>query len=50
MQQVYLCDGIRTPVGRYAGSLSGIRTDDLGALPLQALMARHPGYDWARVD
>ena len=50
MQQVYLCDGLRTPVGRYAGSLSGIRTDDLGALPLQALMARHPGYDWARVD
>ena len=50
MHHVYLCDGIRTPVGRYAGSLSGIRTDDLGALPLQALMARHPAYDWARVD
>jgi len=50
MHNVYLCDGLRTPVGRYGGSLSGIRTDDLGALPLQALMARHPGYDWARVD
>ncbi len=43
----YICDAIRTPFGRYGGVLSGIRTDDLAALPLRALMARHPGMDWA---
>jgi 3-oxoadipyl-CoA thiolase len=46
----FLCDGIRTPIGRYGGALSGIRTDDLGALPMQALMARHPGLDWDQLD
>jgi len=46
----YLCDGVRTPIGRYAGALSGVRTDDLGALPLQALMHRHPTLDWGRLD
>jgi 3-oxoadipyl-CoA thiolase len=46
----YLCDGVRTPIGRYAGALSGVRTDDLGALPLQALMRRHPALDWGRLD
>lgn len=46
----YLCDGVRTPIGRYGGALSSIRTDDLGALPLQALMARHPGLDWDQLD
>ena len=46
----YLCDGVRTPIGRYGGALSGIRTDDLGALPMQALMARHPGLDWDQID
>ena len=50
MAQAYLCDGVRTPIGRYGGGLSGIRTDDLGALPLQALMARHPGLDWAQLE
>jgi len=50
MQTTYICDGIRTPIGRYGGALSGIRTDDLGALPLQALMARHPGLDWERLE
>ena len=50
MVQAYLCDGVRTPIGRYGGGLSGIRTDDLGALPLQALMARHPGLDWAQLE
>ena len=50
MQTAFICDGIRTPIGRYGGALSGIRTDDLGALPLQALMARHPGLDWDRLE
>ncbi len=50
MTDVYLCDGIRTPVGRYGGVLASIRTDDLAAIPLQALMARHPGVDWGAVD
>jgi acetyl-CoA acyltransferase len=47
---VYICDAIRTPFGRYAGALSSVRTDDLGAIPIAALMARHPGVDWAAVD
>ncbi len=46
----YLCDGIRTPIGRYGGLLSAVRTDDLGAIPLRALMARCPKVDWAAVD
>jgi len=50
MSQAYICDGIRTPIGRYGGALSGVRTDDLGALPLKALMARNPGLDWSRLD
>ncbi|OWW21146.1 3-oxoadipyl-CoA thiolase [Noviherbaspirillum denitrificans] len=45
-QYAYICDAIRTPFGRYGGALSSIRTDDLGALPLRALMARHPRLDW----
>lgn len=49
MQDVFICDYIRTPIGRYGGSLSSIRTDDLAALPLQALMARHTGLDWQAV-
>lgn len=49
MQQVFICDYVRTPIGRYGGSLSQIRTDDLGALPLMALMERHPGLDWEAV-
>jgi len=47
---VYLCDGIRTPFGRYGGALAGVRADDLAAIPLRALMARNPGVDWAAVD
>ncbi|MDZ7892512.1 MAG: 3-oxoadipyl-CoA thiolase [Rhodoferax sp.] len=50
MAHAYLCDGVRTPIGRYGGGLSGIRTDDLGALPLQAFMARHPGLDWEQLE
>ena len=46
----FICDAIRTPFGRYGGALSGIRTDDLGAIPIRALMARHPGVDWAALD
>ena len=49
-QHTYLCDAIRTPIGRYGGALSSVRTDDLGAIPIRALMARHPTVDWAAVD
>jgi len=45
----YICDAIRTPFGRYGGALSSVRTDDLGAIPLKALMARNSGVDWAQV-
>jgi 3-oxoadipyl-CoA thiolase len=49
MTHAYICDAIRTPFGRYGGALSGVRTDDLGALPLKALMARNPTVDWGAV-
>jgi acetyl-CoA acyltransferase len=49
MTQAFICDAIRTPFGRYGGALSAVRTDDLGALPLKALMARNPNVDWAAV-
>jgi len=47
MNQAFICDAIRTPFGRYGGALSSVRTDDLGAIPLRALMERNPGVDWA---
>ncbi|QKO20637.1 3-oxoadipyl-CoA thiolase [Rhodoferax sp. BAB1] len=47
MNQAYICDAIRTPFGRYGGVLSSVRTDDLGAIPIAALMARNPKVDWA---
>ena len=47
--QAYICDAIRTPFGRYGGALSSVRTDDLGAIPIKALMTRNPGVDWAAV-
>src|SRR5690554_1040751 len=50
MTDVFICDYIRTPIGRYGGSLSMVRTDDLAAEPLKALMARNPGVDWSAVD
>ena len=50
MTDVFICDYIRTPIGRYGGALSSVRADDLGAIPLRALMARNPGVDWAAVD
>jgi 3-oxoadipyl-CoA thiolase len=49
MNQAFICDAIRTPFGRYGGALSSVRTDDLGAVPLKALMARNPSVDWAAV-
>jgi acetyl-CoA acyltransferase len=48
--QAFICDATRTPIGRYGGALSGVRTDDLGAVPIKALMARNAGVDWERVD
>ena len=50
MSEAYICDAIRTPIGRYGGTLSSLRTDDLGALPLKALMERNPTVDWQAVD
>jgi len=50
MAEAFICDAIRTPIGRYGGALSAVRTDDLGAIPLQALMQRNPNVDWDRVD
>ena len=49
MTQAFICDAIRTPFGRYGGALANVRTDDLGALPLKALMARNPSVDWQSV-
>ncbi|MFN6942333.1 MAG: 3-oxoadipyl-CoA thiolase, partial [Parvibaculum sp.] len=49
-QEAYICDAVRTPIGRYGGSLASVRADDLGAVPLMALMARNPDVNWGRVD
>ncbi len=48
-QQAFICDAVRTPFGRYGGALSSVRTDDLGVVPIKALMARNPKVDWAAV-
>jgi acetyl-CoA C-acetyltransferase len=50
MAEAFICDAVRTPIGRYGGVLSGVRTDDLAALPIRALVARHPRVDWSAVD
>ncbi|HYF23863.1 MAG TPA: 3-oxoadipyl-CoA thiolase [Caulobacteraceae bacterium] len=50
MADAYICDAVRTPVGRYGGALAGVRADDLAACPIKALKQRNPGVDWARVD
>jgi 3-oxoadipyl-CoA thiolase len=50
MADVFVCDAVRTPIGRFGGSLAKVRADDLAAVPIRALMARHPGMDWAAVD
>ncbi|MCL6683969.1 3-oxoadipyl-CoA thiolase [Sphingomonas alba] len=50
MTEAYICDAVRTPIGRYGGSLSSIRADDLAAIPIKALIDRNPGVDWAALD
>ena len=50
MAEAYLCEGLRTPIGRYAGALSSVRPDDLGTVPIKALMARNEKADWSRLD
>ena len=50
MQDAFICDAVRTPIGRYGGALAQVRADDLAALPLRALMNRNPGVDWSAVD
>ena len=50
MKNAFICDAVRTPFGRYGGALSSLRTDDLAALPIKALMARNSGLDWSRID
>ena len=50
MSNAYICDAIRTPIGRYGGSLSSVRADDLAATPIKALMERNPNVDWKEID
>jgi 3-oxoadipyl-CoA thiolase len=50
MEHAFICDAVRTPFGRYGGALASVRADDLGAIPIRALMARHPDVDWSVVD
>ncbi|MFT5708379.1 MAG: acetyl-CoA acyltransferase [Oceanospirillaceae bacterium] len=50
MKDVFICDAVRTPIGRYAGALSTVRADDLGALPIKALIERNPHVDWQQVE
>ncbi len=50
MTEAFICDAVRTPIGRYGGSLSAVRADDLAAIPIKALMDRNPSVDWSQVD
>ncbi|PYC18001.1 3-oxoadipyl-CoA thiolase [Pseudomonas jessenii] len=50
MREVYICDAIRTPIGRFGGGLSAVRADDLAAVPIKALMERNPSVDWSAID
>ncbi|MGH8170358.1 MAG: acetyl-CoA C-acyltransferase, partial [Steroidobacteraceae bacterium] len=50
MNTAYLCDAVRTPIGRYGGALSTVRTDDLAAIPIRALLSRQPNVDWGTLD
>ena len=50
MRDVFICDAVRTPIGRYGGSLARVRADDLAAQPIKALVARNPKADWSRLD
>ncbi|MCB1754532.1 MAG: 3-oxoadipyl-CoA thiolase, partial [Gammaproteobacteria bacterium] len=49
-REVFICDAVRTPIGRYGGALSSVRADDLAALPLRRLQENHPSLDWSLVD
>src|ERR1700744_1945276 len=50
MREVFICDAVRTPIGRYGGALAKVRTDDLAAVPIRALIARNAKADWSRLD
>ncbi len=50
LREAYICDGVRTPIGRFGGALAHVRADDLAAVPIRALMERHPGADWGALD
>src|SRR5690625_4666715 len=50
IKDAFICDGLRTPIGRYGGSLSQVRTDDLAAIPIKALIARNTKVDWSQLD
>ncbi|MDR2239368.1 MAG: 3-oxoadipyl-CoA thiolase [Zoogloeaceae bacterium] len=50
MNQAFICDAVRTPIGRYGGALASVRADDLAAVPIKALMRRHPDFDWSAID
>src|SRR3954464_6651319 len=50
MPEAFICDGVRTPIGRYGGGLAKVRAHDLAAIPIKALMARHPKFDWSKLD
>src|ERR1700680_174911 len=50
MSDAYICDAVRTPIGRYGGALAKVRTDDLAAVPIKALVARNRGVDWSKLD
>ena len=50
MEEAFICDGIRTPIGRYGGALAGVRTDDLASIPIKTLMERNSGVDWDTVN
>src|SRR6202007_1914184 len=49
-RDVFLCDAVRTPIGRYGGALAKVRADDLAAVPIRALMTRNPKIDWEKLD
>ena len=50
MQQAWICDAVRTPFGRYGGALAAVRADDLGAVPIKALVERNAGVDWSAIE
>jgi len=50
MSEAFICDAVRTPFGRYGGAISSVRPDDLGAIPIKALMSRNPTVDWSALD